>query len=380
MAARLSAATFVAVAPDRDESERWAERVVGTVSDPISFDEVTVHPSFGAVLVTSDGTHRGPGALLDDAEFAARRTMRHGRDRVGHVALTDRSGGRGAIGIAAQVQRAVASGQIEAVYQPVIDLRSMQPVGVEALARWRGAPTGYGSPEDFLPIVDALGLLPQVFDTMLATACRDVASGPAADRGWWVSVNLAEADCVDPTLPGRVGRILAETGLDPSRLVLEVSERCIPVPEVERALRNLGGLGITLAIDDFGSGWSSLAQLRSLPIALLKIDRSLVSDPTTADAHLAMVAIALAGALGLEAIAEGVETGEDALMLCLAECDYGQGFWWSEAEPLDTILERFPAVASDSGDAYAEVFDLASVSDLADRSEDGPGRRGRPER
>ncbi len=360
--ARISGSTFVAVRHESTGADDWADRLARLVTEPVTVSGITLHLACAAVLVTTDGFHHDAATLLDDAEFAARGRIVDGRARVEHIHLAIGVDEREATGVVAQVQQAVVSGGITADYQPVIDLRNMQPVGVEALARWRGAAPGFEAPDDFLEVVTALGMMPEVFDTILRSVCRDFASGPAADRGWWVSVNLAKEDCIDQTLPSRVSRILAETGLDPSRLVLEVSERAIPDPAVERALRNLAQLGIRLAIDDFGSGWSSLAQLRSLPISLIKIDRSLVANPSTADAHLTMSTIALAGALGIEALAEGVESGEDLLLLCLAECHYGQGFWWSEADSLDAILAKFPVRADDEiDDPYAPVFDMGAL-------------------
>ncbi|MEZ5203196.1 MAG: EAL domain-containing protein [Acidimicrobiales bacterium] len=265
--------------------------------------------------------------------------------------------------------------EIVADYQPILDLRTMEVVGVRpspggALlrARWQRPMTSSRSPASSVSTAPSWIARSSRLD---ATS----AAGPARERGWWVSVNLSVEDCTDPTLPGRLEAVLADTALDPDRLVLEVSERAVPVAEVERSLGTLAEIGVRLAIDDFGSGWSSLAQLRSLPISLLKLDRSLVSQPTTADAQLTLATVAMAQALGMETLAEGVEEGEDLLLLCLAECNYGQGFWWSDAQPLDVVLDRFPPL-TDPMELYAPVFDLHALRKEFDQSDGWPSDEG----
>lgn len=355
--ARISGATFAALQHTVTDAEAWAEQLAETIVAPLTVEGISLRISCASVLVTTDGFHHDAETLLGDAEHATRRLASTGRRTVEHVRLELTAGTPDSVSVAAQVQEAVAFGHITADYQPIIDLQTMEPVGVEALARWRGAAPGLEGPAEFLEVVRALGLCNEVFDTILRQVCADFAAGPAAERGWWVSVNIGIDDCSDQTLPARISTILAETGLEPERLVLEVSERVIPDPAVERALRNIADIGVGLAIDDFGSGWSSLAQLRSLPVDLIKIDRSLVNNPSAADAQVVMAAIALAGALGLRTLAEGVECGEDLLMLCVAECTLGQGFWWSEADTLDAIIARFPEPTGAAPELYAPVFD-----------------------
>ncbi|MFN8018736.1 MAG: GGDEF domain-containing phosphodiesterase [Acidimicrobiales bacterium] len=362
--ARIGASTFVVVRLRSQDAEVLAA-ALGAVAEPaIVVGGATLHVSTACVVVRTDGFHHDAAVLLDEAERSARprlRQVRAGYELI-ELGLAQEVADPERAGVAAALATAVQRGAIVADYQPVVDLRSMEVVGVEALARWRGAPVGFESPGAFLELVEGLGLGPAVLDLILDQVARELTASPAADRGWWVSVNLSTEDCTDPTLPARVAQVLAASGLDPDRLVLEVSERAIPEPGVERALCHLSRLGVRLAIDDFGSGWSSLAQLRSMPLSILKLDRSLVAGPTVQDAQVIMATVALAGALGLETLAEGIEQGEDLLLLCLAECNYGQGFWWSEATTLDDLVARFPALdQEDPEQAFAPVIDMQVV-------------------
>jgi EAL domain-containing protein (putative c-di-GMP-specific phosphodiesterase class I)/GGDEF domain-containing protein len=366
---RVSASSLVVARADREGAHLWAAHIVATLRDPIEVHELVLHLTCASVLVTTDGFHRDAASLLERAEFAARDHLANGRDQVEHVELVF-AGPDVTDQVAARVQMAVEAGEIIPAYQPVVDLRSMQVVGLEALARWPGAPAGMEAPEDFLEVVEALGLQTRLFDDMFRQVVEAFATGPGAERDWWVSINLGPDECIDPTLPTRIGRGLADAGLPPERLVLEVSERAIPDPAVGRALQHLVDLGVALAIDDFGSGWSTLAQIRSLPISLIKLDRDLVTAPTPSEANVIMATVALASALGIDTLAEGVEAGEDLLLLCLAECRYGQGFWWSEAAPLEEILAKFPANDDLDDGPYATVFDMAAVRAANDGPDD----------
>jgi EAL domain-containing protein (putative c-di-GMP-specific phosphodiesterase class I)/GGDEF domain-containing protein len=361
---RSSSSTFVVVREHGVGSAEWARALHDKLLAPQVIDGgPTVHPTGIGVLVTTDGFHADGAALLEEAEELARPALLHERHDVGHLHLRLEQHNDDNFAVASSLGSAVTDGDVVAEYQPVIDLRSMEPVGVEALARWTGAPAGAEGPDEFLDLARTLGLHSVILDLILDQVCSEMSRGEAAERGWWASVNLSADDCVDPTLPGRIEAVLERTGLAADRLMLEISERSIPEPAVERSLRNLAAIGVRLAIDDFGSGWSSLAQIRSLPISLLKLDKSLVAEPSLADAQLTMATVALAGALGIDTLAEGVESGEDLLLLCLAECDYGQGFWWSEAAPLDRILKRFPSAPVTDDSPYAEVFDLQAIRD-----------------
>ena len=170
---------------------------------------------------------------------------------------------------------------------------------------------------------------------MLNRACTDFAADPGLGC---VSVNLASEDLADPQLPAAVARTLERTGLDPSRLVLEINERVVPERHILAATHRLIELGVRIALDDFGTGWSSLAQLRDLDLALVKIDRSVVTASTAHDdpkvEALLTAAIAMARALDLDVIAEGIEQPSEAAALRDAGARYGQGFLWSPAVDL----------------------------------------------
>ncbi|MGN6693948.1 MAG: EAL domain-containing protein [Aquihabitans sp.] len=211
-------------------------------------------------------------------------------------------------------------------------------MGAEALARWDASGPELDRPELFLGLAQALGLMPAITDRILRQACADFASGAAAEKGLWVSVNLDAAESVQPETAGRIRHRLDCSGLDPSRLVIEVSERTVPDPIAAASLRAIADVGVRIAIDDFGSGWSSLAQIRSLPLTLVKLDRSIVVSESPEAAGILIATVSLAESLGLVVLAEGIETEADRTLVELAGVSLGQGFLWGRAVEISELV------------------------------------------
>jgi EAL domain-containing protein (putative c-di-GMP-specific phosphodiesterase class I) len=246
---------------------------------------------------------------------------------------------------------ALEHGEFLVEYQPLVRFTDGHLVGVEALVRWRHPRFGVLNPDAFIGLAEETGLIVPLGRWVLAEACRQARrwqdAFPEADL--FVSVNLAVRQSRDPGLVPDVARILAETGLDPSRLQLELTESAImgTADEPLEALRALSGRGIRIAIDDFGTGYSNLAYLRHLPVHGLKIAGSFVGGlrspdaPDPVDEQIVAALVALAHALDLNVTAEGVETGSQAERLRAIGCDAGQGWLFARpgaAEEIDALL------------------------------------------
>ena len=227
---------------------------------------------------------------------------------------------------------AIEKGELEAHYQPKLDVRDNRIVGMEALIRWRHPEFGLISPLDFIPIAEESGLIVEIGEWILREACRQTSVWREAGYKLQIAVNVS-AGQFDIRLADAVHRIIDETGLDATCLNLEMTESAI-MKNAEFAIKTLHELktiGIRISIDDFGTGYSSLGQLKNLPIDVLKIDKSFINDITTNkdDASLVIAVIGLAHNLNLKVVAEGVETDEQLEFLNSFGCDEYQGYLFS---------------------------------------------------
>jgi EAL domain-containing protein (putative c-di-GMP-specific phosphodiesterase class I) len=237
------------------------------------------------------------------------------------------------------LRRALEEGELFVVYQPVVALHGGGLQAVEALVRWNHPVRGLVLPVEFIGIAEETGLIADLGAFVLRTACRQFVQwqrqhGERAPR--LLAVNLSRGQLPDPSFVHDVAALLRATGMRPAQLQLEVTESLAAQDAaVQMRLRELKRLGLTLALDDFGVGYSSLASLYQLPIDVLKIDRSFVSQLETSRHHRVLVeaTIRVAQSLDFETIAEGIETPAQAQLLEQMQCDKGQGYHF--ARPLD---------------------------------------------
>jgi diguanylate cyclase (GGDEF)-like protein len=241
------------------------------------------------------------------------------------------------LALMSELRAALVRNELLVYYQPQVDLRSGRVSGVEALIRWRHPTRGFLSPDEFLPIAEQAGLMRQVTHTVFEQALAQARSWRNTGLDLTVAVNVSGRDLVDSRFADDIGRWLAEYGVDPSRLQVEITEGTILSERVraQSVLTRLKALAATIAVDDFGTGYSSLGQLRSLPVDVLKIDKSFVLNMETepGDAAIVRTTIDLAHSLGLTTVAEGVETEEAALQLAALRCDVVQGYAISRPLP-----------------------------------------------
>lgn len=263
----------------------------------------------------------------------------------------------------ADLRRGLDSGELHAHYQPVIALGDGRIVGVEALVRWHHPDRGILDPAFFIDTAERSGLILELRTQVLAEACSQAAAWRRDGADITIAVNLSATDLADPMIVERVTAALQTSGLDPTALSLEVTETTL-VQDVEQAsvrLHLLAALGIRIAIDDFGTGWASLTYLRQFPVHVLKIDRSFVTG-VDHDAHNSAIVrsiVSLGFELGLDVVAEGIETAAEESALKNLGCSVGQGFLYGRATAADVldlgrthqiVLEPPPFIGRRTGD------------------------------
>ena len=336
--ARLGGDEFAAIleglrAPG--DADRTARELIMAFEAPLLLDdriEVAISPSIGVSLYPDHG--QLPTELLKradtamyQAKAAGRRTFVRYADSM-EVALRERATMSGAL------RKALDRGELHLMFQPRMSLPGQRIVGAEALLRWDSDEHGDVPPTTFIPLAEETGLILELGEWVLRQACLTLRHWQASGMdGLSMSVNVSALQLLRGDFPGVVERVLAETGLAPDRLELELTESVIMANAEQTAhkLRAFRRTGVSLAIDDFGTGYSSLAYLRRLPINTLKIDKAFIGDLSDDpdDASITTTVIAMAHSLGLNVVAEGVETPEQFEFLRSQGCDEIQGFWLS---------------------------------------------------
>ena len=346
LVARLGGDEFV-VLFDGVEDERHALAVGRRVTEVIETEPMAL-PSGEYSVTVSAGmalSHTGtpPTRLMREADAAMYRAKELGRSRLELYDDDLRRRVAERVALADELSRAMADNAITLHYQPFVSLRTGQVTGIEALARWKHPTRGHLPPEEFIGLAEQTGLIDQLGPVLLRNACiqavgwqSEVAQAPR------LHVNISGRQLADDQFPTVVRHTLAQTGLAPHRLCLEISESALQgdTEVAVAALLALKDVGIDLAIDDFGTGFSSLPHLRSFPVDLLKVDRSFIDGlgPDPEDSVIAAAIVSLAHNLDIEAVAEGVETVEQVSELQALGCDAAQGFLFARPMAAAAVL------------------------------------------
>jgi diguanylate cyclase (GGDEF)-like protein len=317
-----------------------AERVRTVLAEPfvLATGEVFLTASIGVALST--GTDDSPERMLRDASVAMFAAKRMGRGRIEVFAETMREHSVARLEMESALRRALVHDEFRVHYQPLVRFESSEVIGLEALLRWQHPERGLVAAEEFLEVAEDTGLIVPIGEWALREACAQAASWIAESTDHAplaVSVNVSARQLADETLFDTVHDALTTSGLDPTLLVLELTETTL-MADREHAvdvLRRLTELGVRIGIDDFGTGQSSLIYLRSLPVHTLKIDRSFIEGlgRDAEGAAIVSAVVQLGHALGLSVTAEGVETPDQLAQLRALGCDLGQGFYFAHPQP-----------------------------------------------
>jgi diguanylate cyclase (GGDEF)-like protein/PAS domain S-box-containing protein len=321
-------------------------RLLTALTEPYHLPGMIVHINVSIGLAELTG-----GDTVDDvlrrADLARRRARQLGRDRIEWYDSYLEEQLLHRMDLERELPGALERGEFDVVYQPVLALPERQPVGVEALLRWRNPTLGTVLPTELMPVAEDLGIAGEIDRWVLATACRQLTSWSAAGRDLWLAVNVSPRELVSSDFVARVKAVLAEHEIPLERLVVEVAEAQVAfdVPAVVTQLGALRAIGVRTALDDFGAGQASLAQLRRLPVDLLKIDGTVVAasanwqpgDPPGHSRPLIDVVVNLGKRLGLEIIAEGLESNAQVSQAEAAGCHLGQGFALAHPAPAERV-------------------------------------------
>jgi diguanylate cyclase (GGDEF)-like protein/PAS domain S-box-containing protein len=353
MAGRTGGDEFVIVCADLeqpDEAEAIAGRVADVLGDPFTVQGRTVFvtASIGIALAEAGAD---AGDVLRSADAAAYRAKDRGRNRYEVFDDALRAATTAALELETDLHRALERHQLFLRYQPVVELGSGRLLGAEALVRWQHPERGLLTPDQFLPAAEASGLVVAIGREMLDLATGALAAVPASSLPT-MNVNISPRELAQRDLVDRIREVLGENDVDARRLCIEITENAV-LDELDTAIETLDAirnLGVRLAIDDFGTGYSSLSYLRRLPVDTVKIDRTFTTELNTDHNDVTIVAgiIGLARGLGLQVVAEGVETERQAEILIELGCTQAQGYLYSPPVALDDLLRLYhPVTESD---------------------------------
>jgi predicted signal transduction protein with EAL and GGDEF domain len=311
-----------------------AERILRAFDLPFELDEkrFDVNASLGISLYPADGG--GLDTLLARADAALYAAKHGGGSRYAFYSPDLTASAADRVHIKTDLRQALDAGAIEVAFQEILTLDGRRLAGREALASWRTAEGETIPPDRFIPVAESTGMIGELGDQVLARACAQAARWDAAAADAWLAVNVAPVQLEQPDFDVRVRHAAARAGLDPARLVLEITEEAIAREDGE-ALAHLARLreaGVRIAVDDFGTGYASLKSLATLPVDHVKIDRHFVRDVDTDVTQDAIVrtVVRLTEALGLTMTAAGVETEGEAARVAELGCSRAQGFLFDE--------------------------------------------------
>jgi len=343
--ARLGGDEFVVLQADLEKPEHagsLARRFVEALAEPFDLDgrQAYVGVSVGVSVCPSDG--EDVDTLLKNADLAMYRSKSEGRNtyRFFELAMDARIQERRLLEL--DLRRAVANEEFELYYQPQVDAQSEEVTGCEALLRWRHPTRGLVPPNDFIAVAEEIGVIVPLGAWVIRQACREAATWP---RQIGVAVNLSSQQFKGMALVQTVVSALDAASLSPLRLELEITESVLLADSESTlaTLEHLRALGVRIALDDFGSGYSSLSYLRSFPFDKLKIDRSFIKDMgERSDCSAIVQAVAsLGAALGMATTAEGVETVEQLGQIRAIGCTEVQGYFFGRPRPANELPALF---------------------------------------
>jgi len=316
-----------------------ADRITAAIARPVVLNEGEVFVTASVGIALSGGELETPETLLRNADAAMHRAKEHGRARSELYAVEAHDKAVRHLRTGNDLHRALERGELRVHYQPIIGIRDGVVSGFEALLRWQHPQRGLVRPDEFVDLAEETGLVVPIGEWALEQACLQITEWNAHGNELTMSVNLSPRQLAEAALPDRVADVLRRTGVRPDAIWLEITENTLmrDAESTTTALGALRALGVHLAVDDFGTGYSSMTYLKRFPVEALKVDRSFVDglgrDPE--DSAICTAVISLAHALGLRAVAEGVETPEQLAELRTLGCEMAQGYLFGKPEPAE---------------------------------------------
>lgn len=332
-----------------------AQCLLEKLSQPISLDhhDIVITASIGISVYPNDGEEAL--ILLKNANTAMSRAKSQGKNNYQFFTAEMNKAALERLILENQLRKVLIRNELQVHYQPLVELSSGKIIGVEALLRWQHPIQGLLSPTKFIPIAEEMGLISQIGEWVLRTACHQAQIWLKQGFRVQMSVNVSGRQFQQPNLFNIIENVLHETQLPPTLLELELTESILmqegkgkgSVDHCFAVLSQLQNLGIHIAIDDFGTGYSSFSYLKRFPLNTLKIDRSFIKDicHDKDDAAITSAIIAMARGLQLKVVAEGVENSEQVAFLHLRNCEIGQGYLFSRPQPADQITELLQRIA-----------------------------------
>jgi diguanylate cyclase (GGDEF)-like protein len=321
VAARLGGDEFAVLTwAGPDEAYGVAQRLLHVLCEGYDVDGTTVFLS-ASIGLAGEGSVTDVPRLLRNADLSLRFAKQRGKNRVERYDAAYDRWMRRRTELEQELRGAIEREELSLVYQPVVALPEERPVGVEALLRWHHPTLGAVPPSEFVPVAEEFGLIGRIDRWVLHQACHQLSRWTADGHDPWLSVNISVRELHLPEYVGQLVEVLRAHRVPAGRLVLEVTEHAVAIdlPEVVERLAELRGHGVRIALDHFGAGYSSLGQLRNLPVDLIKIDEGLVDEP------LVDAVVALGKRLGLDVVAEGVGTEAQRDLVAAAGCRFVQG-------------------------------------------------------
>jgi diguanylate cyclase (GGDEF)-like protein/PAS domain S-box-containing protein len=357
--ARLGGDEFVVLLDtSREATDIVVDRIRQSFTEPFDLEDRSVFCTASIGTVETDATATVESALRDaDAAMYAAKAAGGDRaerfDQGMHTAAVKR------LEIEHDLRRALDAGEMELHYQPTVALGHSRITGVEALVRWRHPERGMVSPLDFIPVAEETGLIVPLGQWVLDTACAQAASWRQAGDDVRVAINVSFRQIEEPEFVDEVRAVLARHDLEPSAIVLELTESTLarnPGQTLDR-LQELAAVGVGLAADDFGTGYSSLSYLQRFPLDVVKVDKSFVDGVGIEPEATALVSaiVQMARALDLQVVAEGVETADQAAALAHMGCDYGQGYHFARPLPAQQVQALFAHPVGSGSEPRAQL-------------------------
>ncbi len=341
---RLGGDEFEVVLPSissKDELSKLAQGIIDSLSRPYTINGTVVSIGASVGIVTSDYDDRTSDDLMRDADLALYAAKAAGKGCFRFFESEMHEAARQRQLMESDLRVALEKGQLWVAFQPSVDATTEEVTGFEALIRWNHPDHGLVSPAEFIPLAEEIGLINEIGEWVLRTACVEAAKWPKSVS---VAVNLSPIQFKSHALPTTVRTVLAETGLAANRLELEITEGVFLSNDehVHEMISSLKAIGLKLALDDFGTGYSSLSYLQRVPFDKIKVDQSFVrgaSDPSSRNAALIRAMVGLASDLKMQTTAEGVETQEELMLVRSLGCSLVQGYFFGKPMAADAALD-----------------------------------------